>query len=266
MDRQRSPENAKSGRPVTDGAPPRPAPESVGLPPGVRACLFDLDGVLTRTARLHSRAWKRAFDSYLRDGSAEKGKPFRPFDEVHDYALYVDGKLRTEGARSFFESRGLHPAEREIRELASRKDAILLELLGNERVETYEGSVRYVRKAREAGLRTAVVSASRHCGQFLASAGIVGLFDIRIDGNVAAREHLAGKPAPDTYLAAARAVGVAPGEAAVFEDALSGVEAGRAGHFGYVIGVDRLGQKEELRRHGADLVVDDLEALLGKGR
>ena len=236
--------------------------EKLGLPPFTRACLFDLDGVLTQTAKLHAAAWKRMFDDFLQQWSAQSGKAFVPFDAVHDYQLYVDGKLRIDGARSFLGSRGIQLPENKISELAAVKDTILLQLLQQGHVETYEGSVRYLHAAREAGLRTAVVSSSKHCEQVLVSAGIADLFDARIDGNVAAAEHLAGKPAPDTFLAAAHALGVQPAQAAVFEDALSGVEAGRAGHFGYVVGVDRVGQGKQLRRHGADAVVTDLAALL----
>ncbi len=243
---------------------PRTAQATLGLPRRTRACLFDLDGVLTQTAKLHAAAWKQMFDAYLREWSAQTGKPFVPFDPIHDYTLYLDGKLRLDGTRSFLASRGIHPSEDAVRDIAHRKDDILLTLLERERVETYDGSMRYVHAARESGLRTAVVSSSKHAPQVLASAGIADFFDARIDGLVAAEEHLAGKPAPDTYLAAAHAVGVEPAQAAVFEDALSGVEAGRAGHFGYVVGVDRVGQAAELRRHGADVVVTDLAALMGR--
>ena len=236
--------------------------EKLGLPPLTRACLFDMDGVLTKTAKIHAAAWKRMFDDFLRRWSTQSGKAFVPFDAVHDYQLYVDGKLRIDGARSFIASRGVQLPEERISELAAAKDTILLQLLQQGHVETYAGSVHYLRAAREAGLRTAVVSSSKHCEQMLASAGIAGLFDARIDGNVAASEHLAGKPAPDTYLAAARALSVDPAQAAVFEDALSGVEAGRAGQFGYVVGVDRVGHAKELHRHGADVVVTDLASLL----
>jgi beta-phosphoglucomutase family hydrolase len=236
----------------------------LNLPDDIQACLFDLDGVLTRTAKLHAEAWKLAFDEYLRERTKVDGKPFVPFDVIHDYAQYVDGKLRVDGARSFLESRDIHLPDEKVKEVAQKKDAKLLDILQRQHVETYAGSVRFVRAAREAGLRTAVVSASKHCQQFLSSAGIEDLFDVRIDGNVASVQHLAGKPAPDTYLAAARTLGVDPAKAVVFEDALSGVEAGRAGHFGYVVGVDRLGQEAELRSHGADIVVQDLAFLLEK--
>src|SRR5262249_40928164 len=199
----------------------RSAEEKLGLPPLTRACLFDMDGVLTQTAKIHAAAWKRMFDDFLRQWSAQSGKAFVPFDAVHDYQLYVDGKLRIDGARSFLASRAIQLPEEKISELAAAKDTIMLQLLQQGHVETYEGSIRYLHAAREAGLRTAVVSSSKHCEQVLASAGIADLFDARIDGNVAVTEHLAGKPAPDTYLAAAHALGVEPAHSAVFEDALS---------------------------------------------
>ncbi|HEY7373351.1 MAG TPA: beta-phosphoglucomutase family hydrolase [Polyangia bacterium] len=234
----------------------------LGLPDRTRACLFDLDGVLTRTAKLHAAAWKQMFDAFLRERAAATGQPFIPFDAAHDYAQHIDGKLRLDGARAFLAARGITLPDDEVGRLAERKDEILLELLAEQPVETYEGSVRYLRRARDAGLRTAVVSSSKHTAQVLAAAGIGDLFDGRVDGVVAGQEHLAGKPAPDSYLAAARAVGVTPAEAVVFEDAIAGVEAGRAGHFGFVVGVDRVGQAAELRQHGADVVVPDLGALL----
>lgn len=244
---------------------------SLGLPPSIRACLFDMDGVLTQTARLHAAAWKEMFDEYLQRRSVATRERFVPFDDVADYDDFVDGKLREDGARSFLASRGIRlpegdesdpPDAETVEGLANRKDEIFAGLLRQGPVETYDGSVRYVRAVRQAGLRTAVVSSSKHCRDVLTSAGIADLFDGRIDGVVASEGHLAGKPAPDTYLAAALAIGVAPAEAAVFEDALSGVEAGRAGHFGFVVGVDRIGQSNELRRHGADAVVTDLAAML----
>jgi HAD superfamily hydrolase (TIGR01509 family) len=203
------------------------------------------------------------FDEFLRTQAKEKGEIFVPFDENHDYAQYVDGKLRVDGAKSFLEARGFRLTDEKIRELAQTKDKYLLELLKQNPVETYEGSVQFVRAAKKAGLKTAVVSSSKHCEQFLSSAGIKDLFDVQVDGNVASVKHLASKPAPDTYLDAAQALGVDPPHAAIFEDALSGVEAGREGHFGYVVGVDRLGQEAELRCHGADVVVQDLSTLLG---
>ena len=235
--------------------------EKLGLPAGMRACLFDLDGVLTQTAKLHAVAWKQMFDDYLRADAARSGKPFVPFDKA-DYTRYVDGKLRLDGAAGFLASRGIRPPAAELEELAMRKDDIFVELLRTRHVETYDGSVRFVHAVRDAGLKTAVVSASKHCKDVLQSSGILGLFDVRVDGMVADAQHLAGKPAPDTFLAAARQIGVPPAQAVVFEDALAGVEAGRAGHFGFVVGVNRANQAAALRQHGADLVVSDLSALL----
>lgn len=243
----------------------------LGLPSRVVAVLFDLDGVLTRTAELHAAAWKAAFDEYLRARAASRGERLVPFDPTHDYEQYVDGKPRSDGVRSFLAARGVQlpegdqadpPGAQTIHGLGNRKNEILLHLLRSRPVATYAGSVRYVHAVREAGLKTAVVSSSKNCDEILASAGIAELFDVRIDGNIARQQHLAGKPAPDSFLAAARALAVEPARAAVVEDALAGVEAGRAGHFGHVVGVDRRGQASALRRHGADVVVHDLAALL----
>ena len=229
----------------------------LGLPDGVTACLFDLDGVLTKTATVHARAWKQMFDEYLRAHGDE-----RPFDEHDDYDRYVDGKPRDAGVRDFLASRGLHVDEQEVARLGTIKNEIVLELIRTEGVEAYEGSVRYLKAARDAGLRRAVVSSSHNCADVLRAAGIEDLLEVRVDGNVADELHLKGKPAPDTFLEGARRLGVQPAQAAVYEDALAGVEAGRAGRFGRVIGVDRVGQREELLRHGADIVVGDLEELL----
>ena len=235
---------------------------TLGLPAGMRACLFDLDGVLTQTAKLHAVAWKQMFDGLLREHAESSGQPFVPFDAGADYVGYVDGKLRLDGARSFLASRGITLPDAEVEALARHKDARFVELLRENPVDTYEGSVRFLHAVRDAGLKTAVVSASKHCKAVLESAGIEDMFDARVDGTVAAAEHLAGKPAPDTFLAAAHALGVEPAEAVVFEDALAGVDAGRAGHFGWVVGVDRVGQSAALSQHGADVVVQDLAALL----
>ena len=243
----------------------------LGLPAGVRACLFDLDGVLTQTAKVHAAAWKEMFDAFLRRRALRTGEELRLFDPVHDYDDYVDGKPRSDGVRSFLASRGIElpqgspddpPEADTIDGLGNRKNEIVLRLIHEHGVEAYEGSLRYVQAAREAGLPRAVVSSSTDCRDVLEAAGIADLFAERIDGVVAEREHLRGKPAPDTYLAGARAVGVAPAEAAVFEDALAGVEAGRAGSFGFVVGVDRVGQADALKEHGADVVVQDLDELL----
>src|SRR5919201_62701 len=243
----------------------------LGLPDGVRACLFDLDGVLTKTAVVHAAAWKEMFDAYLRERAARGGGEFVPFDSVADYDEYVDGKPRYEGVQSFLASRGIElprgtpddpPGAETIDGLGNRKNELVLRLIREKGVEPYEGSVRYVKAARDAGLRRAVVSSSTNCRDVLAAAGIEDLFEERIDGVVAEHEHLRGKPAPDTFLAGARALGVEPAQATVFEDALAGVEAGRAGNFGCVVGVDRVGQADALREHGADRVVQDLDELL----
>ncbi|HXT43567.1 MAG TPA: beta-phosphoglucomutase family hydrolase [Pseudonocardiaceae bacterium] len=245
----------------------------VGLPDRVRACLFDLDGVLTDTAKVHAAAWKEMFDAYLRARAENSGESFVAFDEDTDYDTYVDGKTRADGTRSFLQSRHIalpdgapgDPANAEtITGLGNAKNEIVLRKIRADGVRAYAGSVRYVRAVRAAGLRRAVVSSSTNCADVLAAAGIAELFETRIDGVTVEAQHLAGKPAPDTYLAAARALGVDPAQAAVFEDALSGVAAGRAGRFGFVVGVDRVGQAEALRAHGADTVVTDLAELLGR--
>jgi beta-phosphoglucomutase family hydrolase len=228
----------------------------LGLPDGITACLFDLDGVLTKTAEVHARAWKQMFDAFLED----RGEP--PFDLVHDYDQYVDGKPRLDGVRDFLASRGIELPDDEVRRLAETKNELVLRLIREHGVEPYEGSVRYLHAARDAGLRRAVVSSSHNCHDVLVAAGIEDLLEVRIDGVVAEERHLNGKPAPDTFLEGAKELGVAREQAAVFEDALAGVAAGRAGAFGCVVGVDRAGQRDALREHGATVVVDDLAALL----
>jgi beta-phosphoglucomutase family hydrolase len=243
----------------------------LGLPDGVTACLFDLDGVLTQTAKVHAAAWKQTFDEFLHRRTEQTGQPFAAFDAVGDYDRFVDGKPRYDGVRSFLAARHIQlpegdpaagPNDDTVYGLGERKNEIVLSLIHERGVEPYEGSVRYVRAAAAAGLGRAVVSSSTNCRDVLAAAGIGDLFQEVVDGVVAEREHLAGKPAPDTFLAGARALGVAAAQAAVFEDALAGVEAGRAGRFGFVVGVDRAGQADELHAHGADVVVDDLAELL----
>ena len=243
----------------------------LGLPDGIRAGLFDLDGVLTKTATVHAAAWKEMFDAFLRARAAETGQPFVPFDVHEDYDRYVDGKKRADGVRSFLASRGIElpegspddpPAAATIHGLGNRKNELVLAKMADG-VEVYPGSVRYVEALRDAGLARAVVSSSANTKTVLGVTGLDKLFDTVVDGVVADRENLAGKPAPDTFLAAAHRLGVPPGQAAVFEDALAGVEAGRAGKFGCVVGVDRVGQADDLRRHGADIVVTDLAELAG---
>jgi beta-phosphoglucomutase family hydrolase len=243
----------------------------LGLPDAIQACLFDLDGVLTETAKVHSAAWKEMFDAFLKARAKETNEPFAPFDEIADYDAFVDGKPRADGTRSFLESRGIDLPEgvtddatsaRTVCGLGNAKNEIVLRRIREDGVEAFPGSLRYVKAVRTAGLRRAVVSSSANCAAVLEAAGIADLFEVRIDGVNVETDHLAGKPAPDTFLAGARALGVAPDYTAVFEDALSGVEAGRAGRFGYVVGVDRVGQTEALRAHGADVVVTDLAELL----
>jgi beta-phosphoglucomutase family hydrolase len=245
----------------------------LGLPTGVRACLFDLDGVLTETATLHAAAWKEMFDGFLRRRAAQTGEAPVPFDADADYDEYVDGKPRYDGVRSFLVSRGIElpegkpsdpPDAETVCGLGNKKNELVLRLMRERGVSAYEGSVRYLEAVRRASLRSAVVSSSANAGDVLVAAGIDRFFEARIDGIVAEREQLRGKPAPDTFLAGARALGVSPGEAAVFEDSLAGVAAGRAGHFACVVGVDREDHGEALREHGADIVVADLAELLGR--
>ena len=243
----------------------------LGLPAEVTACLFDLDGVLTPTAKIHAQAWKETFDTFLEHRSEQTGDKLAPFDAEHDYDEYVDGKPRYEGVQSFLESRGIElprgdpddaPGEETIDAIGNAKNERVLALIREQGVDAYPGSLTYLRAARDAGLRRAVVSSSTNARDVLRSAGLIDLVEEIVDGVVASREHLKGKPAPDTFLAAARALGVEPAAAAVFEDALAGVAAGRAGDFGCVVGVDRVGQADALREHGADVVVSDLSELL----
>src|SRR5215218_829707 len=238
----------------------------LGLPDGVNTCLFDLDGVLTKTAKVHAAAWKEMFDAYLTERAKPTGEEFVPFDPVADYGTYVDGKPRYEGVQSFLAARGIElprgdpsdpPAAETVDGLGNRKNELVLNLIHEQGVEPYEGSVRYLEAARDAGLRRAVVSSSTNCRDVLRAAGIEQYFEARIDGVLAERDHLRGKPAPDTFLAGARALDASPEEAAVFEDALAGVAAGRAGGFACVVGVDRVGHADGLRQHGATIVVQD---------
>ncbi|MFI8192590.1 HAD family hydrolase [Streptomyces sp. NPDC085946] len=239
----------------------------LGLPEDIQACLFDLDGVVTRTAVVHAAAWKETFDAFLR---ARDGEHYRPFDPAHDYDEYVDGRPRADGVRTFLASRGIElpeggpgdpPDALTVHGLGNRKNELLLEKIRTDGVEAYDGTLRYLEAVRARGLRTAIVSSSANCRDVLRSIGAEHLFDVRIDGVVAAERGLPGKPHPDTFLAAARDLGVTPARAAVFEDALAGMDAGRAGRFGYVVGVDRVGQTDALYAHGADRVVKDLAEL-----
>ncbi len=240
----------------------------LGLPDDVRACLFDLDGVLTDTAAVHNAAWTHTFDTLLRH---RDGDDFRPFDPEHDYNTYVDGKPRAAGVRDFLASRDISlpegdhddpPGDDTVNAVGNRKNAMLLEVIARDGVVVYEGSRRYLQAARDAGLRVAVVSSSANTEQVLQVTGLAPLVETRVDGVSARERGLPGKPAPDTFLAAAADLGVPAAQAVVFEDALAGVAAGRAGSFGLVVGVDRVGQGPALREAGADVVVTDLAELL----
>ena len=244
-----------------------------GLPDEVAACLFDMDGVVTQTAVVHAAAWKEMFDDFLRQRAESTGTEFVPFDPHADYDAYVDGKPRLDGTRSFLESRGIDlpegtlddpPGTPTVYGLSNRKNDLVLAKLAAGGVQVYEGTVTYIRSVRGKGISTGIVSSSANTQQVLDSAGLAGLFDVRVDGIVASQRGLRGKPAPDTFLAAAEALNVPASRAVVFEDALAGVEAGRAGHFALVVGVDRVGQAAALREHGADVVVQDVAELLGQ--
>ena len=235
------------------------------------AVLFDMDGVLTATASIHAACWKEMFDDFLRQYSEKSGQAFQPFQIERDYRLYVDGRPRYEGVRTFLESRGIHLPEGEanappsletIYGLGNRKNNMVNEAIRSRGVEPFADSVALVRHLRETGFKTAVVSASANCQTVLEGAGIADLFDARIDGKVASEKKLPGKPAPDTFLAAAEILNVPPQRAVVVEDAISGVQAGRDGGFGLVIGVSREGDPEDLRKNGADIVVNDLSEVL----
>ncbi|WP_069759771.1 beta-phosphoglucomutase family hydrolase [Streptomyces sp. LUP47B] len=240
----------------------------LGLPEEIKACLFDLDGVVTRTAVVHAAAWKEMFDAFLRE---REGEDFRPFDD-HDYDEYVDGLPRADGVRTFLASRGIElpegnpddpPGAETVHGLGNRKNALVLEKIRTDGVEAYDDTLTYIRAARAQGLRTAIVSSSANCRDVLRAIDAEDLFDVRVDGVVAAERHLPGKPRPDTFLAAAHDLGLDAPRSAVFEDALAGMDAGRAGRFGYVVGLDRVGQADALYEHGADVVVKGLAELGG---
>ena len=234
------------------------------------AVLLDLDGVITDTASIHAACWKQMFDEYLQKRAIERGEAFRPFDIAADYRLYVDGKPRYDGVRDFLTSRGIRlpegspddPAQAEtVHGLGNRKNDLVNKIIEEGGVVPYEGSVKFLHQLRNQRFKVAVVTSSQNCTAVLKAAKLDHFFDVQVDGNTIHVQHLAGKPAPDTFLMAARLLGVEPKRAIVIEDALSGVEAGSAGDFGLVIGVARKGNAEELRRHGAHLVVNDLGEL-----
>jgi beta-phosphoglucomutase family hydrolase len=233
--------------------------------------LFDLDGVLTATAKVHAACWKQAFDEFLQRRADRNSETSQPFDIKKDYEEYVDGKPRNDGVQSFLQSRGIKlpygdpddPSDREtICGLGNRKNDLFNQALKDQGVEVFDGSVAWLRQVRQKGLKTAVVSSSKHCQAIIEVAGLADLFDARVDGKVAEELNLKGKPAPDTFLKAAEQLQVPPEKAVVVEDATAGVEAGHNGGFALVIGVDRRGDAEALRQHGADLVVSDLKELL----
>jgi beta-phosphoglucomutase family hydrolase len=243
----------------------------LGLPDTVRACLFDLDGVLTDTASVHRKAWKAMFDAYLRERSERTGEPFVPFDIAADYLTYIDGKKREDGVRSFLAARDITLPEGDsddaasaetVNGLGNRKNEQFHQSIHEDGVKVFEGSRHYLEAVAAAGLAVAVVSSSSNTREVLEVTGLDKFVQRRVDGVTMREEHIAGKPAPDSFLRAAELLGVEPAKASVFEDALAGVEAGRHGNFGCVVGVDRVGQAEALRRKGADIVVADLAELI----
>jgi beta-phosphoglucomutase family hydrolase len=243
----------------------------LGLPTGIKACLFDLDGVLTDTAAVHAAAWKEMFDQFLRDYAEQHGIPFQPFDARAEYDAYVDGKPRLDGVRDFLTARGITlpdgtpqdpPTAMTVNGLGNRKNEAVQRRIRTDGVHVFEGSRRYLQAAEQAGLRRAVVSSSANTREVLDVTGLAPYVEQVVDGVTIRTDGLRGKPAPDTFLTAARRFGLDPAGAAVFEDALAGVAAGRAGGFGIVVGVDRVGQADQLKTHGADVVVRDLAELL----
>ena len=235
------------------------------------AVLFDLDGVITNTAKMHAACWKQMFDEYLQKRAAGRGEPFRPFELATDYRIYVDGKPRFDGVRDFLTARGIQlqegspddpPQAETVCGLGNRKNELVNKVIEEVGVEPYEGTVKLIHQLRHQGFKIAVVTSSQNCDAVLKAAKLGAFFKVRVDGNTIHAQHLSGKPAPDTFLTAAQQLGVDPTRAVVVEDAISGVQAGCNGNFGLVIGVARKGNAEELRRHGAHLVVNDLGELI----
>jgi len=235
------------------------------------AVLFDLDGVVTDTAGIHAACWKQMFDEYLQKRASDKGETFRPFDLTTDYRLYVDGKPRFDGVRDFLSSRSIelpegdaddHAEVETVCGLGNRKNDLVNQIIADVGVEPYEGTVRFINQLRRNGFKIAVVTSSQNCTTVLKAANLDDFFEVRVDGNTIDEQGLAGKPAPDTYLIAAKLLRVEPIRTVVIEDAISGVQAGVNGNFGLVIGIARKGNAEELKHHGAQLVVEDLAELL----
>jgi beta-phosphoglucomutase family hydrolase len=235
------------------------------------AVLLDLDGVITDTAKLHAACWKEMFDAFLQKRAADRGEAFRPFDIDMDYRPHVDGKPRFDGVRDFLSSRGIQlpegspddlPKAETVGGLGNRKNALVNKVIEEIGVEAYEGSVKLIRQLRHQGFKIAVVTSSQNCQAVLRAAKLDADFEVQIDGNEIEAKQLAGKPAPDTFLMAAKLLGVEPARAVVIEDAISGVQAGRNGDFGFVIGVARKANADELKRQGAHLVVKDLGELV----
>jgi beta-phosphoglucomutase family hydrolase len=235
------------------------------------AVLLDLDGVITDTANMHAACWKQMFDEYLQRRAGERGEPFHPFELATDYRLYVDGKPRFDGVRDFLTSRGIQlpegsandpPQAETVSGLGNRKNDLVNNVIDEVGVEPYEGTIKLIRQLRHQGFKIAVVTSSQNCEAVLRAAKLDAFFEVRVDGHMIHAQHLAGKPAPDTFLMAATLLGVEPRRAVVIEDAIAGVQAGRHGNFGLVIGVSRKGNADELRHHGAQLVVNDLDELV----
>jgi beta-phosphoglucomutase family hydrolase len=235
------------------------------------AVLLDMDGVITDTTNLHAACWKQTFDEYLQQRATKNSEVFRPFDVAKDYRLYVDGKARFDGVRDFLASRGIRlpegtvddpPQAETVGGLGNRKNELLNQVIEDAGIKAYEGSVTLIHQLRNRGFKVAVVTSSQNCEAVLRAVNLDDCFEVKVDGNTIHTEHLAGKPAPDTFLMAAKLLGVEPARAIVIEDAISGLEAGLAGSFGLVIGVARKGNADELRNHGAHLVVSDLGELV----
>src|SRR6195952_3801722 len=248
-----------------------PMSGTLGLPEGITALLFDLDGVLTDTAAVHNAAWKEMCEGFLKARAEKNGDEFVPFDSEKDYGEYAGARPRADGVRDFRASRDIDlpegdaddgPDAETVNGLGNRKNKALLEHIDKDGVKVFEGSRRYLEAARDAGLRRAVVSSSANTQQVLEVTGLAEFIEERVDGKTLKEQNLKGKPAPDTFLLGAKRLGVEPTQAVVFEDALAGVEAGRNGKFGYVVGVDRVDHADALAEHGADVVVQDLAELL----